>query len=358
MTNSNNTSEFSVLTSELEAQWHLQKNNFDSFPALAAKCLENFEYQMSKEQLDQWLSNWLLNLNRLPEQINVHNTFGQPPITLFNNGLFVLDLYIWLNFDTSIHSHGFRGAFKVLHGSSLHETFSVQPITTFSDDIMLVDLKRAVREILKQDDVRIIEPEKLLTHRVIHLENPTITLCARTVNETSIKQWHYFSNGLAIQKKLLSADLVKKIYFAQYLLGQSKTRAKSFLTSLLDGLEVSVQMNMYEDLWRGSLELSDEALQFFVDAIIERHGSTPWFQKYEEANPELLGLLDASEFNEPGFRLLGHFVNSDEKFADGLPLLEKSFGRKILPQELDQMLQEFRIESKAQLARVQKFLKV
>ena len=38
------------------------------------------------------LSRWLLD-NDIPRQLNVYNDFGQPPVTLFNNETFVVDLY-------------------------------------------------------------------------------------------------------------------------------------------------------------------------------------------------------------------------------------------------------------------------
>ena len=349
---------FEQLTQSIEADWNKQSQNLEVFPEIATRALKDFDYDLSKEQLDQWLAEWFLKTSKLPEQVNVHNTFGQPPITLFNNGRFVLDIYIWLNFDTSIHSHGFRGAFKVLHGSSLHETFSVDSKKEFFKDAMTVDLKRTARESLQEGETRSIEPEKKLTHRVIHLENPTVTLCARTVNEVEISQWHYFINGLAIQKKLLSSDLVKKIYFTQYLLGQNKAEAEAFLKKLLDSLDTSVQMNLYEDLWRGSLELTEDSLQFIVDAVIERHGDTEWFKLYEEANPELLGLVDASHFDDPFFRLLGHFINSGDKLSEVLPHLEKAFGQKLTVKEVASALKEFQIETAAQTQRTQNFLKV
>src|SRR5690606_4266801 len=122
------------------------------------------------------------------------------------------DLYFWIDFDTSIHSHGFRGAFKVLHGESLQETFHTPMKERFSDDLLYVDMSDVNVEKLPEGSVRTIAPGGDLTHRVIHLSNPTVSLCVRTVNEPILKQWTYFQNGLAIQRQALSPDLIKKLY--------------------------------------------------------------------------------------------------------------------------------------------------
>src|SRR5258708_5076218 len=84
------------------------KSKLDAFPDLATRLLTEFEYDWSQERLDQELAPWFLKSAPLPEQVSLHNPFGQPPITIYNDGAFVVDLYLWVAADTSVHSHGFR----------------------------------------------------------------------------------------------------------------------------------------------------------------------------------------------------------------------------------------------------------
>src|ERR1700729_2301360 len=53
---------------------------------------------------------------RMPDQIEIGSQFGQPPITLFDNGRFYISVLFWLDSTTCIHEHNFVGAFHVLHG--------------------------------------------------------------------------------------------------------------------------------------------------------------------------------------------------------------------------------------------------
>ena len=190
---------FESLVKRAERAWGRARNKLDAFPDFATRLLTEFEYGFSKGQLDQGLTRWFLRAAELPEQVSLHNTFGQPPITLFNNGKFVIDIYLWLTCDTSVHSHGFRGAFRVLHGKSLHETFKVKVSRRIAPGVMQCDPGIPRMTLLEPGDVRTILPGEKLTHRVIHLENPTVTLCVKTINEPGIYQWEYYPDGLAVQ---------------------------------------------------------------------------------------------------------------------------------------------------------------
>src|SRR4051794_27508309 len=103
---------FTRLGEKIEKTWQLADGSLEAFTKLSTQALADFSYSLSSIELDQALAASLLEIHALPQQVALHNTFGQPPLTLFNNGKFVVDLYIWVNFDTSIHSHGFRGAFR------------------------------------------------------------------------------------------------------------------------------------------------------------------------------------------------------------------------------------------------------
>jgi hypothetical protein len=272
---------FSELAKQVAQEWQKSGESLESFASIATDCLERLKYNWTLEELEAELRKWAVSGEPMPAQMNVHNAFGQPSITVFNNGRFVIDLYFWVDFDTSIHSHGFRGAFKVIHGESLQETF-LAPITEkIADDLLLVDMAESKVEMLKEGSVRTIAPGTDLTHRVIHLAKPTVSLCVKTINEPEIKQWVYLPTGLAVQKQILPVDLIKQVYLYQYLYLLERQDATSFLSSVLNGLKTSQQIHLYEDAASGALELHDEVIDALTGAILARHEGTKWWSRYE-----------------------------------------------------------------------------
>lgn len=329
---------FDSLARYVEQEWSKSNQDLDVFPALATEALKEFNYDLTKEQLESELAGWFAGRKKLPEQINLHNTFGQPPITLFNNDRFVVDLYIWMGCDTSIHSHGFRGAFRVLHGKSLHETFKVQVVETISSDVELTELGQPSLEILSAGDTRTIEPGKDLTHRVIHLEEPTVSLCVKTINEPTLTQWHHFENGLAIQKRHLDPDLIKQIYYFQYLAGQNGTLANTFLSELLDRQDISTMMNLCEEISGPGYELSEEVSQHVLEQIYNRYSETEWFARYERSAQSQGEEIYFSQCDSGLGRLATHFANRGGRFSQLEPLLQAAAEKPVSKKEIEGLI--------------------
>ncbi len=328
---------FEELNLQTENLWRSSGQSLEAFPELATKVLREFHYAQSLGDLDRELAKWFLQ-GRVPEQINLHNSFGQPPITLFNNGKFVIDLYIWLNFDMSLHSHGFRGAFRVLHGSSLHEEFPVATLSTFAPDVHLSKLGTPENTILRAGDVRTIWPGRDLTHRVIHLENPTVTLCIKTINEADLQQWNYFENGLAIQKRSVPETLVKSIYYFQYLSTRDEEQAAQFLFDLLNDMEISLQMNLFEEIAGGALDLSEETAHFILETITARHATEEWLRLYDSANLGHVQKLDFLLGDFPLGRLAAHAVNAKYPKEELQRLTLQLYGRPATTEQKDEAL--------------------
>ena len=137
--------------------------NKDDFPLLCHKAIEAIEIDKDLQEFNAEISQFLLKGN-LPNQLNVYNHFGQPPVTLFNNGEFVVDLYFWMEADTSIHSHSFSGAFKVLYGNSKHNIYNTEERTKYSDDIILNEINLIKSENLTAGDSREIISGNSLGH--------------------------------------------------------------------------------------------------------------------------------------------------------------------------------------------------
>ena len=134
-----------------------------------------------------------------PKQFQPNGRFGQPPVTLFAHERFVIDAYFWHTATTSIHDHGFSGAFAVVEGSSLHARYSFKQTQTYSDFVSEGTLSQDDFELLKVGDIRPIQSGNGFIHSVFHLENPSLSLCVRTTGESAelLPQREYHPSGLA-----------------------------------------------------------------------------------------------------------------------------------------------------------------
>ena len=328
---------FKTLVARTEREWKRSRRDLRGFPALAARLLTEFEYDWSRDRLDEELGRWLSTARTLPEQVSLHNTFGQPPITLFNDGRLVVDLYLWVAADTTLHSHGFRGAFRVLHGKSLQETYRVVVKRRIAPGVALCDPGTPERSILEPGDVRAILPGARLTHRVVHLERPTVTLCVKTINEPRLHQWDFHAGGLGIQRLDLDPDLIKKLYLFDYLLRENAARANRFLRDAVGSASVVMRMTLLEALSDGSLGLSGDAVGRCRAQVRRLHGKDDWFRRLESPRP--LSDLHFAGCDSSLDRLIGHFVNEGCDPKTVAPLLSRLCGRDLTRSDVEASMQ-------------------
>lgn len=255
------------------------KPTAEDFSKVCTEFLIKSKFDFELEELESFIAQWSLEQETLPEQVNVYNGFGQPPVTIFNNGHFVVDLYFWQTLDTSIHSHSFCGAFQVVAGESRHEVFKVHKKEEFFPDIYTSQIECVVDETLVKGDIREIKRGLEFSHRVLHEQNPTVTLCIRTVNDRT-PQWHHFDNGLSIQKRSPEACDIKRLSIYDYLLTRNPQHGLVYLEKLMDSFSPSLIMNLYEQLSYDQMGLTEEGVEVFFDKVVERFGETPWFKVY------------------------------------------------------------------------------
>ncbi len=309
----------------------IDKSN--NFQEICVQELEAFSHDLSLNDFEKRVSKSILARPSV-RQLNLHNTFGQPPLTVFNNNKFVIDIYFWLHHDTSIHDHSFEGAFKVLFGSSLQETYKVTIEKKFSADVAQTILEKKSSQFLYQNDVVKITRGDIFTHRLIHLEVPTITLCIRSINDQSKKQWHHFSNGLSIEKKIIPEQTLKSFYYTQYLQIRDKPDFKATLKSLITNLDTSVVMNFYEQIATQSLPFNEEFCESFYNSLSEIYKDQPWFKTYQD----FYKILDESylEFHSDSaiMRIIEHAYNTKISKAETLDIIDSYKSFQASPDEL------------------------
>src|SRR6185369_4025886 len=115
---------FTELGNEMEDRWRAMDYDETRFPELAAEALRR---ACLPEKVSAWdVLAWTLQQSEMPRQMDVHGRFGDPPVTVFVAPRFYIDVYFWFHGTTSMHQHGFCGAFQVLEGSSIHSWYEFE----------------------------------------------------------------------------------------------------------------------------------------------------------------------------------------------------------------------------------------
>lgn len=299
---------------------------YESLESLQITCnLLDLEIQISK----------LISEKKLPKQVNLYNVFGQPPITIFNNNKFATDLYFWQDNDTSIHSHSFRGAFKIFSGHSLHEQFSVKRLDDKFEDIYLSKIELSRSELLSTGNTHQINSGEEFIHRLVHLSNPTVTICLRTVDDLAINQWQYFSSGVSIQKNNISESELKELFFIEYLFQQGRSSFQSKLNCFLEQLSLSKQFNLFEKLHLHSFGFSEEFNGLVLELLEIKIQANDYYKHYEnyyiEAQEYIMPIEDT-----PEDRLIVHYLNNKMELSS-----IKNFFQEFSINNLDQYLRKY-----------------
>ncbi len=329
------------LSQLVESEYNLEK-----FPQIAFQALSKFKFEMNFESFEQEVAQWLLDLPELPKQVNLYNLFGEPSISIFNNGKFSVDLYFWRTNDTLIHSHGFRGAFKVLYGQSLHEEFKVETTDnlgrmnqTVQSEVVSSKVVLSKSEVLKTSETRVILPGMELVHRVLHLDNPTVTLCIRTVDDKELSQWHHLSSGISYLQRNIDELTIKRILYFQFLFESDQIKAKNYFDHMLGLTSVATQLALYEGLFQDEYGLDPETTYFMIEHMRIRFEDLKWFGQYEEHYKKMTQALFEVQASEGSLKLLAHGINSGYSIED-LKLLLQSLTNEDLSSLCQKLLDE------------------
>lgn len=186
---------FASLGTVISERW--ARANFDekAFPSIAADTL-------AQQRIDQHLSilelvRWYLSEHALPYQDA--STFGQPSLTVFRSRGFQIDVLFWLDSTTTIHQHGFSGAFQVLSGSSIHSQYVFDVRTRINSSFLLGDLRLQSLSQLKRGDIHPIVAGPAFVHALFHLDMPSVSLVVRTDYEREeLPQYSYRPPSIAL----------------------------------------------------------------------------------------------------------------------------------------------------------------
>ncbi len=186
---------FADMGEQLEAAWQAVDFDERAFPDLAVRALTGFAVHEALGNRD--ILRWLTAARTLPVQDDPKALFGDLPVTLYHGRRFFIQALLWHDGTTSIHRHGFSGAFQVLAGTSLHTRHGFTPRRRVSSHFILGDLQLRACSLLGRGDVEPITTD--LAHALFHLDSPASTIVVRTYGEDDARpQYSYRAPGLAI----------------------------------------------------------------------------------------------------------------------------------------------------------------
>ena len=167
---------FTAMGDAVARRWDDAGTDERVFAAIAEEVL--VEHAPHAETSFVELCEWALFSSSLPPQRQ--RPFGQPPVNVYVGAGFYIEANVWTNSATSIHHHGFSGAFCLLTGQSLHTRHQFDEDDRVNSRLQLGRVSIVDAEILVPGQVRRIDSGNRLIHCVLHLERPSVSVVIRT----------------------------------------------------------------------------------------------------------------------------------------------------------------------------------
>lgn len=277
---------FETLGALVEQRWRRENYDENAFPAVASEALE----QMApSEHLDPWdVIRWVHNSNTLPPQQDLPASFGNPPITLYDGPRFHIDIYFWLDGTTSIHQHGFCGAFQVALGSSLHSRYTFGEEREINAHFSVGKTVLENVELLKQGDTRRILPGREFIHSLFHLERPSATITIRTYSTPGGPQYKYLKPHFAIDPFFGEASAIRKVQTVSLLLGMDHPEADSLIGDLVSSSDFQTTFSV---LQTAAHHLKDRGLESMFHLDTRRRRFNDLLDRARTAHGDLVDLI-------------------------------------------------------------------
>lgn len=259
---------FSTFGDSLAARY--KESDRRHFGEIAQEALNtfDFDFRWSGPTFANFLSNSLV-----PQQPNL--TFSNFPLTVYSHRDFYIELLTWTQGTTTIHQHSFSGAFKVLLGSSIHSLYEFTKHFSITSDLLRGNVEHISSEYLSEGDVRQITPgTEGLTHRLFHLEKPSVTLVIRTHGEEAyLPQYRLMEPCFAYNEQKYQNDslviMLRKLILVTDTIDHGQ--ALEIFLAQADSLDFPRLLNLYFAVYP-SFTNDHKELSEFYDRLRLRHG--------------------------------------------------------------------------------------
>jgi len=272
---------FHKLGSLVEERWKDRDYDEEIFPSIAAEALNETD---PSKWVNPWdIIRWVNTTGQLPLQQDIPAAFGNPPITLFSGPRFHIDVYYWVDGTTSIHQHGFCGAFQVLLGSSIHSHYRFTPRRVINQNLMVGDISLETVDLLEKGAIKRILAGDEYIHSLFHLDRPSATICVRTYQTYSgVPQFNYHKPYFADNPFFKEPSSIKQTQCALLLFTIQHPETDEIIAELLDHsdfqtafliLEIARNHLLGNQLEKAfGLSVGEQRFQALVEIARRRHG--------------------------------------------------------------------------------------
>lgn len=256
-----------------------EKKNQSSqvFHEIAYDSLASHNWQEGFD-LDTFLFDFIPVSKDVPQ---VNSSFGDPSKALFltlfmsQDKSFILDLYIWMDANTSIHNHYFEGAFHLLQGTSIEAKYDFEG-PEYRDKPVWGELIPKELKILETGETRPIQAFEEMIHKVLHLTKPTVSLVLRTNLTPTTKSQVNYNFGKLICPSELSEEIFAKKRILEWYLINDKTIPAELLNQLIDYPETWKSIARYPKLKNWGIKL---ALAYQGQSFLENYDKSAIYQR-------------------------------------------------------------------------------
>jgi hypothetical protein len=169
---------FQTLGERIESAWRARRYDEECFPEIAEQALTELP---PCEHLGTYDTvTWMLTAPELPPQLYLDVAFGQPAVQVYVTPRWHIEVLHWVDGTTSIHEHGFNGAFHVLAGSSIHCRYRFHEEERYNARLRQGRVERIAVELLRRGQTRRILAGQAMSHSLFHLDRPSVTVVVRT----------------------------------------------------------------------------------------------------------------------------------------------------------------------------------
>jgi hypothetical protein len=249
------------LGSDIESTWRKADFELSGFPWLCAERLEaaRLHERLAPEEIIRSVFQ-----GDLPQQPDPLARFGQPPVTLFRSRRFYIDALFWVDGTTTIHDHGFSGAFQVLSGQSIETTFTFTTLRAIDGHLRFGNLVVQGSALRSAGDVRAVPAGAGYIHSLFHLARPSVSLVIRTFRDPdAVTQRDYSPAGIGYDAFLEDPIRDRMVQIVEML---RKTEHPA-LERRVGDLIADVDLNTAFAILRSCIKLSDSML---LDRLIDR----------------------------------------------------------------------------------------
>ena len=271
----------------IDAAWRRAGFRTASFPAVAARCLSDFDVAGGDHVTE--LADWIIGRRTFPAACNPFGASGPPAFTVWSNERFFVNVYAYTTPEVVVHDHNFAGAFVNVAGRTVHCTWDFAGPEAVSPSVRIGSLDPAGVELIEPGAVRQIEPGQRFIHQVWHLSRPTVVLVIRTppLPRRSLRQFQYLRPSIATEvfrDETLALGAPDRFLYASriaecFRMSSNGPGGAAYVKRLVEGEEAWDAVWHVIENWR--LLETTGALQEVIRRAARRHGA--WFEAMERA---------------------------------------------------------------------------